>query len=130
MTRELLWSWTKDDFTLDWFSGTGAGGQHRNKHQNCLRLTHNESGIKVTAQNFRSRDRNLKDAMYRMGELLREKYAPTATRPREPVTEIVRTYNIAENRVVDAASGEKSLWDNMNMDAMIMARKKALLTDD
>jgi len=90
-------------------------------------LTHNESGITVVAQNHRSRQQNLKDAMYRMAELLREKYAPTATRPREPVTEVVRTYNIAENRVTDHASGDKSSWDDMSMDEMIVSRKRALM---
>jgi len=29
-----------DDFKVEWYSGTGAGGQHRNKHQNSVRLTH------------------------------------------------------------------------------------------
>ena len=33
--KELLFSVTKKDFSITWFSGTGAGGQYRNKHQNC-----------------------------------------------------------------------------------------------
>ncbi len=30
---------SKTDFGLDWFSGSGAGGQYRNKHRNCCRIT-------------------------------------------------------------------------------------------
>lgn len=45
MTKQHLRSWTKDDFDIDWFSGSGAGGQHRNKHQNCVRLKDKETGI-------------------------------------------------------------------------------------
>lgn len=64
--KELLFSITKKDFKIDYFSGTGAGGQHRNKHQNCVRLTHIESGIMVVGQNHRTRDQNLKDAFLRL----------------------------------------------------------------
>jgi peptide chain release factor 1 len=39
-----------EDFELSWFSGSGAGGQHRNKHQNSARLKHRPTGIIVTAQ--------------------------------------------------------------------------------
>ena len=38
------------DLRIEWFSGTGAGGQHRNKHQNSCRLIHITSGLVVTAQ--------------------------------------------------------------------------------
>ena len=61
--KELLFSITKKDFKLDWFSGTGAGGQYRNKHQNCLRLTHIESGVTVTGQSHRERISNQKEAI-------------------------------------------------------------------
>ncbi len=49
------------DLQIDWFSGTGAGGQHRNKHQNSCRLTHSPTGIVVTAQT-RSRENSYKQA--------------------------------------------------------------------
>jgi peptide chain release factor 1 len=61
--KELLFSITKKDFDIDFFSGSGAGGQHRNKHQNCIRLRHRDSGVAVTGQNHRERSANLKDAL-------------------------------------------------------------------
>lgn len=66
MNKELLFSVTKKDFDINYFSGTGAGGQHRNKHQNCVRLKHLESGIITTGQNHRDRKANLKDAFNSM----------------------------------------------------------------
>lgn len=38
------------DFKIEWFSGTGAGGQHRNKHQNSCRVIHIPTGKISTAQ--------------------------------------------------------------------------------
>lgn len=39
-----------NDLKVEWYSGTGAGGQHRNKHQNSCRLTHIPTGAVATAQ--------------------------------------------------------------------------------
>ena len=50
------------DLKIEWYSGTGAGGQHRNKHQNSARVTHIPSGIVVTAQ-CRSRQNSFEQAM-------------------------------------------------------------------
>ena len=61
--RELLFSVTKDDLEIDWFSGTGCGGQYRNKHQNCCRIRHKDSGAIATGQSQRDRPSNLKEAM-------------------------------------------------------------------
>lgn len=47
------------DLSYSWYSGSGAGGQHRNKHQNCLRLTHLPSNITVSAQS-RKREANVR----------------------------------------------------------------------
>lgn len=61
--RKLLFSVTKKDLRIEYFSGTGAGGQYRNKHQNCVRLNHPESGVIVTGQSHRERPANLREAM-------------------------------------------------------------------
>lgn len=60
--KELLFSITKKDFDISWFSGTGAGGQYRNKHQNCCRIVHRESGASATGQSNRDRPANQKEA--------------------------------------------------------------------
>jgi peptide chain release factor 1 len=51
-----------DDYAIEWYSGSGAGGQHRNKHQNSARITHLPTGIIRSAQT-RSRENSLKLAM-------------------------------------------------------------------
>lgn len=61
--KELLFSVTKDDLDIDWFSGTGCGGQYRNKHQNCCRIRHKDSRVIATGQSQRDRPSNLKEAM-------------------------------------------------------------------
>jgi len=38
------------DFVLEWYSGSGAGGQHRNRHMNSARLRHGPTGLVVTSQ--------------------------------------------------------------------------------
>lgn len=49
------------DFRIEWFSGSGAGGQHRNRHCNSCRLIHIPTGIMETRQG-RERISNLRDA--------------------------------------------------------------------
>lgn len=60
--KKLVFSVTKKDFDIHWFSGTGAGGQHRNKHKNCCRMVHRDSGISATGQSHRSQKQNLQEA--------------------------------------------------------------------
>lgn len=62
MSRELLFSVSKKDFRIDWFSGTGAGGQGRNKLKNTCRLMHIDSGAMATGQSSKSRIANQKEA--------------------------------------------------------------------
>jgi protein subunit release factor A len=68
MNRELLFSVTKKDLKIDYFSGTGSGGQHRNKHQNCVRMYHKDSGARSTGQSSKERKSNLKEAFKRLVE--------------------------------------------------------------
>ena len=49
------------DFRIEWYSGTGAGGQHRNKHQNSCRITYIPTGQTTTAQ-CRSRQNSQEQA--------------------------------------------------------------------
>ena len=62
MNKELLFSITKKDFIIQYFSGTGAGGQYRNRHPNCVRIQHKDSGVTATGQSNRNRQSNLKEA--------------------------------------------------------------------
>jgi len=64
--KKLLFSITKKDFDITYFSGKGAGGQHRNKHQNYCRIKHRDSGVLVTGQEERSQKTNLKNAFKRL----------------------------------------------------------------
>lgn len=93
-------SMTKKDFEISWFSGTGAGGQHRNKTQNCCRITHKESGLSATGQNSRSRVSNQNDAFRALARKLVAYYSQDeSTRNFSQV--IVRTYHFERNVVTD-----------------------------
>jgi len=50
---------SESDFKIEWYSGTGCGGQNRNKILSSCRLTHLPSGIVKTAQT-RSRQNSLR----------------------------------------------------------------------
>lgn len=50
-----------NDFHIEWFSGSGAGGQHRNRHMNSCRVRHIPTGI-TEARQGRERASNLRDA--------------------------------------------------------------------
>lgn len=59
----------ESEFEAEWFSGTGAGGQHRNKHQNCLRLKHTATGVVQQALG-RKRESNYKEALLAINKRL------------------------------------------------------------
>jgi len=70
---------------IDVFRASGAGGQHVNKTESALRLTHWPSGVVVIAQDSPSQHRNREIAFRRLAERLeRLNYVPkkrVATRP-------------------------------------------------
>lgn len=134
-SRELIFSARKSDFRVDWFSGSGAGGQYRNKHQNCVRLTHLPTGITTVGQTERDRPSNLRNAFRRMCDLLMAHYLGEDRRKRWPGNpETVRTYHGPDNRVVDHASGQRGSYDAVlfgrGLEDMISARKLAMIEKD
>jgi protein subunit release factor A len=57
---------------IDYFSGRGRGGQHRNRHYNCVRIHHPLSNITVVATEHRSQHKNKKLAFQRLVEKLED----------------------------------------------------------
>jgi len=64
--REVL----EREVVVDVFRASGAGGQHVNKTESALRLTHPPSGVVVIAQDTRSQHRNRETAYERLIERL------------------------------------------------------------
>lgn len=107
MPRELLFSVTKKDLDVTWFSGKGAGGQNRNKCQNCCRIHHRDSGVIVTGQEERSRKQNLKNAFNR---LIKHPKFKTWLRIRSGEAVLgIKQENIEINKIVDQMMEEKNL---------------------
>ncbi len=51
---------------LTYFQASGPGGQKRNRKLSAVRLTHNETGLSVTASEYRETARNLADAVQKL----------------------------------------------------------------
>jgi len=119
---------TEDQFRFEWFSGTGKGGQHRNKHQNCCRCIHEPTGITANGTGSRSREDNKAAAIIACRSRVEAHFHKDKERHLAG-TERIRTYHEPDNRVVDHASGEVDTYTNVvikgNMDAVIEARTKA-----
>ncbi|MDH3998484.1 MAG: peptide chain release factor-like protein [Desulfuromonadales bacterium] len=71
-----------DDVKINFFRGSGPGGQHRNTSETGVRATHLPTGLVATATESRSRHQNLQKAMARLEEKLAAKFR--RRRPRVP----------------------------------------------
>jgi hypothetical protein len=69
-----------DDIRIDFFRASGPGGQHRNKSETGVRLTHLPTGIVVTATESRSRHINLRHAFMRLEAKLAVRNRPVIPR--------------------------------------------------
>ncbi len=73
------------DCDIDYFIASGPGGQHRNKVETGVRLTHRPSGTVVTATERRSQRANREAAFERMAAKLEEmQRVPTPRTPTRP----------------------------------------------
>ena len=104
------------DLSKRWHSGTGAGGQHRNKTQNCLELTHLPTGISVSA-NGRSRKENERQALHLLEQAVQDhlntrSQARSAADRREQAGDRsrsgirIRTWKLQDGKVIDHRSGQ------------------------
>lgn len=101
----------KNDLRVDTYRASGAGGQHVNKTDSAVRLTHLPTGIVVECQDERSQHKNKARAM----SLLQAKIMDVATSERDAEqaetrkslvgsgdrSEKIRTYNYPDGRVTD-----------------------------
>jgi len=120
---------TKKDFRIEWYSGSGAGGQHRNKHQNCCRIIHIESGLSAIGTSSRSRVTNQRDAFNKLALMVISYLSDEKGKERFNASERVRNYNECRNEVHDIGSGLKLSYKNVvlknDIAEMIEARSKA-----
>lgn len=104
-----------NDLRIDTFRASGAGGQHVNKTDSAIRITHNPTGIVVACQDERSQHKNkdkamkiLRSKLYEMaqqqqeGDIAQERKSQVGTGDR---SERIRTYNFPQGRITDHRIG-------------------------
>jgi peptide chain release factor 2 len=102
------------DLRVDVYRASGAGGQHVNKTESAVRITHMPSGIVVQSQNDRSQHRNRAECMAmlksRLYELEMRKRTAEHTKLEANKTDIewghqIRSYVLDQSRIKDLRTG-------------------------
>ncbi len=102
------------DVRIDTYRSSGAGGQHVNKTDSAIRLTHEPSGIVVQCQSQRSQHKNkemaikqLKAKLYEMEELKRKEEAQSVEDAKADIGwgSQIRSYVLDQSRIKDLRTG-------------------------
>ena len=128
------------ELQIDTYRSSGAGGQHVNKTESAIRITHLPTGLVVECQDERSQYKNKDKAMKvlrsRLLEMEREKQdAATAAARKSQVgsgdrSERIRTYNFPQGRVTDHRIGLTLYKIDAIMDGGLDELIDALVTAD
>ena len=128
------------ELQIDTYRSSGAGGQHVNKTESAIRITHLPTGLVVECQDERSQYKNKDKAMKvlrsRLLEMERKKQdAATAAERKSQIgsgdrSERIRTYNFPQGRVTDHRIGLTLYKIDAIMDGALDEIIDALVTAD
>ncbi len=138
--EEVDFELNPSDLRIDTYRASGAGGQHINKTDSAVRITHIPTGTVTTSQDGRSQHDNKDKAMRAMRTKLyemklREQEEALGSERRSKIgsgdrSEKIRTYNYPQNRVTDHRIGLTIQQLDRIMEGKLVEIIEALINED